>query len=151
MGRACEARSARIGHAVTAAPVTVTGALGALDDKSIPSSAELIEKIEALPWRVVVSTNILRIAWCKVDSLPTRSTYSPVIAFGWLWVEFHVPPGSVSPDVYVYEDVPERTFECLCEARSIGAAHFRLIRGHYRYAGARVGAGQTFIEASGIA
>lgn len=145
--------------------VTVTGAIDAFEDDRIPSSAEIVEKIEALPWVELMrpSRNILRIAWCElpggvefgpdVEGGPLTAS-TPVrysLACGWLWVQFRREPGAATPDVYVYEDVPQTIYNVIREAKSAGRAHARLVRGHYRYAGALIGSGQTFIEASGIA
>lgn len=124
-------------------PVSVIGALG-VEGGRVPEAAELIEKIEQLPWRDVGSTNLQRIAWCEIDTLQMRD--SQPLVLGWLWVQFHRAPTGSYPDVYCFLDVPECIYLTLLEARSPGKAFGRLVRGHYRHGAARTSTGQTFVE-----
>lgn len=148
-----------------AGDITIASAVGA-EGGRVPDDAELIEKVEALPWREpwVESSNVSRIAWCESGKVPFTLRQAPLMAdneeellaeldersrqrtvpgdpglpLGWLWVQFK---GS---KVYVYEDVPRPLFFAVLRAESPGGAHHELIKGRYGCAGVDLQSGRTW-------
>lgn len=107
---------------------------------ALGGEGEVVERIEALPWQAVESSNVLRVAWCERSAVPQRGR-GKGFALGWLWVQFR------SGKIYAYQDVPHATYVALKGAESVGRAHIALIRGHYSYCAFDPQTGQTFSAA----
>lgn len=127
---------------------------GALDFKGgrIPEGAELVERIEALPWQWpwVESSTISRVAWCETSKVPFAQrpgsvfpvAGDPGLALGWLWVQFRS-----GEKVYAYRDVPKPIYDAIIAAQSPGGAHAELVKGTYRFCTADLLSGRTYTEA----
>lgn len=102
-------------------------ATGLGDDGRSWRDKEVEEKIAALPWVEVESSNILGLAFAPTESFDLDRGES--LAVGWLWVEFK------SGSVYAYKGVPMILYLALCRAKSVGKMHAALINGRYEYAG----------------
>lgn len=132
-----------------AGDVTVASALGA-EGGRVPSDAELIEKVESLPWQStwVESSTVARLAWCETSKVPFAQrpgsvfpAVDPGLPLGWLWVQF-----KSGQKVYAYQDVPRSLYCALLQAASPGGAHHELIKGRYRYAAVDLDSGRTFVQ-----
>lgn len=77
--------------------------------------------MERLPWHQVESSNVKRIAWVKER---TNSFGEPV---GSLFIEY------LNGAPYRYQDVPEFRLKTLLEAKSVGSAVNKTIKGKFAY------------------
>jgi hypothetical protein len=128
--------------------ITVAGAAG-FEGGRVPADAELVEKVESLPWRSlwVRSSHVDRIAWCESSKVPFEQrpgsvfpAVDPGLPLGWLWVHFR------GDRVYVYSDVPRPLYSAVVQAQSPGGALGELIKGRYRYAGVDLQTGRSYTE-----
>lgn len=109
----------------------VRDALG-FEAGNFPERPELLERMAALPWDDVDSTNVEAVAWC-------RSTEFEGIPLGWLWMRFK------SGYVYCYEEVPEGLWLAVINADSVGSCFNRLVKGKYP-AAALSPTGQSLVQ-----
>jgi hypothetical protein len=92
-------------------------------------------QVAALPWKNVVSSNVLRLAWGGDE--PRRVPLAGTDGEAWksppddnLWVDFGTEG---APSVYRYASVPYSHFVACLEAESVGSMVHKIIKGKYRY------------------